>query len=239
MTIYAGTSGFQYDFWRGSFYPDDLPTESMLAYYSRVFSAVELNSTFYRMPKTEVVERWAESTPKRFRFVVKASRRITHEARIEGEPCRSSVEYLWSKLERFGSRLGAVLFQLPPTLECDLDRLRAFFAMIPTDPAVRVALEFRHASWFCEPVYEALREANVCLCIGDYEGAGVVPDGQTPWVVTTSWGMIRLRDEAYTPEALQSWADRITATWSDAFLFFKHEENGPDLVTAFRECCSG
>jgi len=222
----VGTSGFAYDFWRGSFYPEELDEAHMLAFYARSFSTVEINNTFYRIPKAAVVEKWASSVPASFRFVIKASRRITHQARLEG--CQDSIEYMVGQLAPLGEKLGAVLFQCAPTLRFDLPRLRGFLAMWPKD--LRAALEFRHSSWFCADTYACLQDHGVAMCIGDYEGEGVVPGGATPFEKTASFGYVRLRDEGYEDAALQAWAVRIAATFPEAYVFFKHEETAPELV---------
>ena len=126
---YVGSSGFSYDFWRGSFYPDDLPADSMLGFYARSFRAVEINNTFYRMPKADVMRRWAECVPAGFRFTIKASRRITHMSRLKD--AADNVAYLYKQLEPLSAHLGPVLYQCPPNLKKDTDRLRAFLGVMP------------------------------------------------------------------------------------------------------------
>lgn len=222
MDTYVGTSGYSYDFWKGTFYPETIKPAEMLAFYARRFRTVEINNTFYRMPKTEVVSRWAEAVPAQFRFVIKASRRITHRKRLR--ECEDDVAYLYSVLEPLGDKLGATLFQCPPYLRKDVTRLREFLSCLPSH--ARPVLEFRHDSWFCDEVFDALREHDCVLCIADYED----DREQTPWLATASWGMLRLRAESYTDAALASWAERMQEHWDTAYVFFKHEQTAPNLV---------
>jgi len=224
----VGTSGFAYDFWKGSFYPEELDDAHMLAFYSRSFTTVEVNNTFYRMPKRDVMERWAKTVPANFRFTIKASRRITHVAKLRD--CQDSVDYLYRQLEPLGPKLGAVLFQCPPSLEIDLARLQAFVGMLPE--GARAAIEFRHPSWFEDDVFACLREAGVAMCIGDYDAEedAPLPTGETPFVPTAPWGYVRLRDSGYDDAALEQWARRIGDAWTESFVFFKHEQSAPELV---------
>ena len=237
MKAYVGTSGFAYDFWKGDFYPEKISSAQMLEFYGGQFNTVELNNTFYRMPKTEVVQRWADAVPADFRFVIKASRRITHVARLGDTD--DSVEYLFSKLEPLGDRLGAVLFQCPPNLRKDLPRLEGFLARLPQ--GARCVLEFRHDSWFSDDVYAALRKSEVALCIGDYEGAksNVIKGGQTPIVATASYGYLRLREEDYDEPGLRKWVDTIQGKWDEAYVFFKHEETAPTNVRRMHSALNG
>lgn len=228
MTVRVGTSGFAYDFWKGSFYPADLKADQMLAFYGSQFCTVEINNTFYRMPKTEVLEKWAGCVPDDFRFVIKASKRITHDAKLEG--CRDSVDYLYGKLAALGEKLGAVLFQCPPFLRRSDERLREFLSMLPA--RAQAVLEFRHPSWFCDDVFQRLRDAGVSLCVGEYEGKlhESLENGDTPLVVTAGLGYLRLREETYGDEALARWAARIEGRWAETYVFFKHEETAPEMV---------
>ena len=165
LRLFAGASGFSYKPWKGPFYPADLPDAEMLGYYAARLPAVEINNTFYRLPKATVLEDWAAQTPDGFRFVLKASRRITHIQRLKdvGE----LVAYLFKTAGTLGAKLGPLLFQLPPHLKKDLDRLRAFLDLVPADR--RVALEFRNASWFEDDVFEALRAHDAALCVAETE----------------------------------------------------------------------
>jgi len=230
MRLFPGTSGFSYKEWKGSFYPDDLPARSFLDYYAEHFPTVEINNTFYRLPKPEVLEGWSSQVGEDFVFVLKASRRITHFKRLKevDEP----LAYFLQSAKSLGDRLGPLLFQLPPNFKQDLDRLRDFLTLIPDD--LRVVMEFRHPSWFDEAVYDLLRENGAALCAVDSGG-----ETDPPLVQTTDWGYARLRRVEYTDAHLQAWCDQIRSQkWTDAFVFFKHEDagTGPRLARRFQEC---
>jgi uncharacterized protein YecE (DUF72 family) len=232
MQIRVGTSGFSYKEWKGSFYPGDLKNADMLSYYAGRFSSVEINNTFYRMPKASVLEGWAEQVPPDFLFVLKASQQITHRKRLKeaGEP----LAYLLETAATLGDRLGPLLFQLPPNLKKDVDRLRDFLALLPEGRPF--AFEFRHETWSDAEVHDALREGNCALVCADTEASG--EDG-APIVPTADWGYLRLRRCDYTADELRPWADRIRAQpWERAFVFFKHEDDRPlawETIRAFRD----
>src|SRR5688500_2553333 len=156
--LWVGASGYSYKEWKGSFYPDDIKPDAMLAFYAQRLPAVEINNTFYQMPKASVLEHWAEATPEHFRFAIKASRRISHDARLKADAAADSVDYLYRTLATLGAKRGPVLFQLPPFLKKDLPRLRDFLQVLPDDH--RAAFEFRNASWFDDDVYAALKDAG-------------------------------------------------------------------------------
>lgn len=226
MHVLVGTSGYSYKEWKGSFYPADLPNDDMLAYYGERFQTVEINNTFYRMPKESVLRAWSAQVGDGFRFVLKASRQITHIKRLKdvAEP----VSYLLNTAQTLGRKLGAILFQLPPNMKKDVARLQALLAGIPKKR--RVALEFRHDSWHDDEVYDTLRAHDAALCIADTD------DGAPNVVGTAGWGYLRLRREAYDDAALAGWAHRLSEhQWSDAYVFFKHEDagTGPALAQRF------
>ena len=217
MRVWVGTSGFSYPPWRGSFYPAKLPANDMLAFYAQQLPTVEINNTFYRMPTPALLERWSAATPADFVFALKCSRRITHELRLHD--AQTAVERFASGAATLGSKLGPVLFQLPPWLHKDQERLQAFLTVLAqAGHGIRPAFEFRHASWFCDEIYATLRAAGAALCIAEAEKLA------TPLEATTSWGYLRLRREDYTPAALDAWAERIVGQpWSEAHVFVKHE----------------
>jgi uncharacterized protein YecE (DUF72 family) len=226
MRLRAGTSGFSYKEWKGPFYPEKLPNKDMLGYYAERLSTVEINNTFYRMPKPAVLEGWAEKVPEDFVFVLKASRRITHHARLK-EDSFDSVEYLWKVAGALGPHLGPILFQLPPNLKKDVPRLQSFMGVLPE--GLRAAFEFRNDSWLDDEVYGALREAGHALCLAEMDDSGSAT--LTP---TTNWGYLRLRREDYSDDDLRAWLDAIRSQpWKEAFVFFKHEDEGaaPRLAT--------
>ncbi len=219
MTLRTGTSGYAYKPWKGSFYPEDLKNDQMLAYYSSRLAAVEINNTFYRMPSESVLETWAEQTPDTFRFVLKASRRITHFKRLKG--CESELEYFLETSLTLGERLGGLLFQLPPNFKKDAERLEAFLDELP--PKCRAAFEFRHDSWFDDETYELLRSHDgATLCIAETE-----PDQWPEIPETSDWAYLRLRRDDYSDEDIEAWAERVRQhDWSEVYAFFKHEDAG-------------
>jgi len=226
MNLYVGTSGYSYKEWKGSFYPEDLPDKQMLRYYGEQFRSVEINNTFYRMPKESVLETWAEQVPGDFKFVLKASQRITHMQRLKN--AGDSVTYLVKIAAVLKDRLGPLLFQLPPNMKKDLPRLREFLALLPPEPPS--AFEFRHQSWFDEETFALLRERQVALCIAEAE------DGvEVPFVSTANWGYLRLRRPDYGDAELKAWSERVRAqNWRNAFVFFKHEDEGKGPLMAKR-----
>jgi uncharacterized protein YecE (DUF72 family) len=219
MAIWVGTSGYNYPEWRGSFYPEKLATAKMLPFYAERLATVEINYTFYRSPNPSILAGWSRQTPPHFRLTLKAPRRITHDARLRD--CAESLQYFLSTAGTLGSKLGMLLFQLPPFLRKDLAVLDAFLEAFPA--GVRAAFEFRHASWLSDEVFERLRARNLALCIADSEKM------TTPVEVTSAWGYFRLRDEGYTPSDIEQWARTIrekTARCSDVYVYFKHEQAG-------------
>jgi len=214
----VGTSGYSYKEWKGIFYPEKLPQKEMLEYYATQLSTVEINNTFYRMPRASVVEGWGEKVPETFRFVFKASQRITHFKRLKN--AEDETGYLIATLENLGDRLGAILFQMPPNMKKDLERLHDFLGTLPK--GIKGALEFRHDSWRDDAVFDALRAHNLAWCIADTE-----KEDDTPMVSTADWGYLRLRRPDYDAAALDAWVERIGAQqWQYAFVFFKHEDAG-------------
>ena len=217
MRILVGTSGWSYKGWKGGFYPGDLPADDMLRYYAGRFPTVEINNSFYRIPSEKVLLEWAEQVPPEFRFVLKASRRITHINRLTDAD--GSLGYMLRTVNLLGERLGPTLFQCPPSLRLDLARLREFLALVPR--TWRAALEFRHDSWHTEEVYQALRGHDVALVAVDED------EGSGPLVATASWGYLRLRRTLYDEAQLRDWSARIGAQpWSEAYVFLKHDEEG-------------
>jgi uncharacterized protein YecE (DUF72 family) len=224
--LLAGASGYSFKEWKGTFYPENVKPEAMLGYYAERLPTVEINSTFYRMPKVSVLQNWASVTPHSFRFAIKASRRITHFARLEAERARDSVEFLYRNLAALGAKRGPVLYQLPPFLKKDLPRLQEFLAVLPA--AHGAAFEFRNPSWFCDEVYDALKRAGAALCLSERED-----DAPPPLVETAPWGYVRLRLETYSEHDLRQWAQRLLATgWHEIHVYFMHEPTAPGYAAA-------
>ena len=227
MRALAGTSGYSYAEWKGSFYPEDLPSAEMLRFYAGKLPAVEINNTFYRMPKETVLLDWASKVPLSFRFAIKASQRITHYGRLKD--VASEVEYFTRVTSVLGERRGPTLFQLPPNLKKDLPRLAEFLEVLPR--GWRSAFEFRHSSWFEDDVYQTLRAKDAALVIADHD------DFETPAVRTASWGYARLHRLTYDDAGLAAWRERLAGLGADElYVFFKHDEtagSGPAAAEAF------
>jgi uncharacterized protein YecE (DUF72 family) len=219
--LWAGASGYAFKEWKGSFYPDKIDADAMLAWYAERLPTVEINNTFYQMPKVAVLEHWAQATPESFRFAIKASRRITHDARLVASAAADSVAYLYKNLATLGAKRGPVLFQLPPFLKKDLPRLADFLQLLPAGH--QAAFEFRHDSWFDDGVYALLQGAGAVLCLSEREDQAA-----PPLVQTADWGYVRLRLENYTLGDLEAWAARVAGTrWQQTHVYFMHEPTAP------------
>ena len=219
--IVAGASGYSFKEWKGTFYPEKMKPEDMLAFYSARLPTVEINNTFYQMPKAEVLENWAKTTPDDFKFAIKASRRITHMSRLKADTAADSVKFLYATLAVLQAKRGPVLFQLPPFLKKDLPRLNEFLALLPSGH--NAAFEFRNDSWFDDDVYAALKAAGASLCFSERED-----NAPPPLVETAPWGYVRLRLETYSDADLEQWAERLAATaWREIYVYFMHEPTAP------------
>lgn len=237
MRLLAGTSGFSYAPWKGTFYPADLPASRMLAHYAERLPAVEVNNTFYRMPTRSLLTGWAQKVPASFRFAIKAPRRITHQRRLKD--VGDDMAFFLQQLALLEERLGAILFQLPPTMRADRERLAGFLEHLPS--GTRAAFEFRHPSWDEEEVHRLLAERSFARVAADVDDQ---PEPELPVPAAggrgegrgredAGWGYLRLRRSLYRPEDLERWAVRLERTgWSEACVFFKHEDAGvgPELA---------
>ncbi len=225
--VFVGTSGYNYPEWRGTFYPGKFSTDKMLGFYAERFATVEINYTFYRMPTEKLLAGWAAGTPDRFTFTLKAPRRITHDAKLQR--CEDLMQSFCRTARTLGPKLGVLLFQLPPTFKKDADVLRAFVELVPE--GTRAAFEFRHPSWHDAEVFDTLRARNAALCVADSEKMS------TPLEVTADYAYFRLRDEGYQQPDIERWADTVGALQgvTDAFVYFKHEEQGlgPEFARRF------
>jgi len=227
MRVLCGTSGYDYQPWRGRFYPENLPKAQMLSYYASRFGAVEINYTFRHLPSEKAASGWASRVPDGFRFALKAWQRITHHARLRktGEMVASFNE----AARKLGPKLGPVLYQLPPNLKRDDTLFAEFLAQLPRD--VPAAFEFRHESWFADETFRALEGAGAALCVAESEELA------TPRVRTAPFGYLRLRRLDYKKRDLDSWAAwvRDVGFTADVTAFFKHEDEakGPGFARAF------
>ena len=225
MTVWIGTSGWQYRDWRGRFYPMETATKRWLEFYAAAFATVESNNAFYNLPERRVFEAWAERTPDDFVMAVKVSRYLTHIKRL-AEP-KEPVARFVDRVRGLGSKLGPVLVQLPPTFRCNVERLRATLDEFPAE--FRVAVEFRHDSWYVDEVRALLTERRAALCLADRRGP------LTPLWRTADWTYLRFHEGRSAPlpcygrRALDTWAEKVAATWSadeDAWVYFNNDPRG-------------
>ncbi len=225
MPVLVGTSGWQYASWRGRFYPEKLPQAGWLEHYAARFAVVEVNNAFYRLPEASTFEAWAHRTPDDFVVAVKASRYLTHIKRLAdpAEPVGRFIE----RATHLGPKLGPVLLQLPPNLPADLGRLHGCLEQFPDD--VRLAVEFRHPSWFRDETREVLGRQGAALCLADS------PRRQTPVWRTAGWGYVRFHEGRASPrpcygrQALNTWARRLADLWGpgdDVYAFFNNDPQG-------------
>lgn len=225
--LYVGTSGYSYKEWKGSFYPEKLSAKEMLSFYASRLQAVELNNTFYRLPQRSIVESWKAQVPDNFRFSVKASQRITHFKRLKD--VADETRFMLETVSALADRLGVVLFQLPPNMKKDVERLETFLKDLPADTPA--AFEFRHPTWFDDEVLALLRSQNRALCVSDTDDMPVSHIDKT-----ADWGYMRLRRINYSEADLKEWINRMRAQdWKTTFVFFKHEDEGtgPKLAAQF------
>ena len=229
MNLYVGTSGYSYPKWKGKFYPKDLPAKGMLRYYGEQFRSVEYNGTFRKMPKLEAVEKWAAEVPADFQFAIKAPQQITHIKRLKDS--KALVSNVFKIAAVLKKRLGPVLFQLPPNFKKDTARLSEFLALLPKRS--RAAFEFRHETWFDDETFDLLKKHKVALCIAETDD-----ELKVPFVATADWGYLRLRRENYSDTELKTWVKKAQKQdWSDAFVYFRHEDTakGPRFAKRFLE----
>jgi uncharacterized protein YecE (DUF72 family) len=227
--ILIGTSGWQYEHWRGRFYPRDMAKARWLELFASHFPTVEVNNSFYRLPSEHAFAEWRARTPEGFVFAVKASRYITHVRRLN-DP-KEPVQLLWSRARALGPKLGPVLFQLPPSLPADAERLHGLLAALPD--GMRAAVEFRHPSWMVKQVYELLDQAGAALVVADRPGVRV------PEVTTGGWAYIRFHQghphaPGYAREKLRRWAERLAnLPANDVFVYFNNDAGGAAIQDAY------
>jgi uncharacterized protein YecE (DUF72 family) len=234
LTVWIGTSGWQYRHWLGRFYPDRPRIDDDLAYYAARFATVELNGTFYRLPAPDTFDAWRRRVPDDFVFAVKASRFLTHIKRMRdpGEP----VARLMSRTARLGEKMGPILLQLPPTMRCDEGLLNETLEAFPRDP--RIAIEFRHDSWFTRSTRRLLERRGVALCIADRASRLASPAWDT-----SEWGYMRLHagqgspESCYGRQALEARAQLVRAVYgpdAHVFVYFNNDGHGCALRDARR-----
>lgn len=229
-----GTSGYNYKHWRGPFYPERYGAAKMLAFYAERFDTVELNTTFYRLPPKNAVERWRENSPDHFLFAAKGSRFITHMKKLK-DPV-PALERYFDHIGGLREKLGPIVFQLPPFWQLDLDRLTAFLEVLPGGH--RYAFEFRNPTWHCDRVFRALESHNAAFCPFDIAGY------QSPILLTADFAYVRLHGPgpgkyqgSYSDEALSGWATKLQE-WRRqlraVYLYFDNDMNGSAVGDALR-----
>ena len=229
--ILVGTSGYNYPhWWNGVFYPSDLPQRKWLEFYAENFDTVELNVSFYRLPKKEVFEGWYKRTPKKFFFAVKGSRFITHIKRLKD--CREPLSLLMDHASPLKDKLGTMLWQLPPRFKFQKERLEEFCVLLSTLPRAkrsRHAFEFRDESWLSQEVFRILEEFNFASCIAHGSGLPIVDSVTSDFVYLRLHGGEVLYGSNYSDKELKGWAERIGG-WEtkgkDVFVYFNNDAFG-------------
>ena len=235
MKLLVGTSGFAFKEWKGVFYPKGTKDDAMLGFYSSRYPTVEINNTFYQLPKEKTLLDWASRVPAAFQFAIKASQRITHFTRLKPESAEV-VEYLLKTVGVLGERLGPILFQLPPNMKRDDERLSSFLGRLPRGR--KYAMEFRHESWFDDVTFAALRDNDVAFVVSEQE------DFASPVLATASWTYMRPHRLDYDASGFATWAGRLRELGRETnYVFFKHDHvpeggAGPLAVQSFVAACN-
>lgn len=229
MKAYTGTSGYSYKEWKGNFYPAKISADKMLSYYSGRLTAVEINSTFYRMPTADTVGPWKEKVPKGFLLAVKAPQIITHIKRLRN--VKQETKFLFQVLSILEKQLGCVLFQFPAGFKENNALLKDFLALIPAK--MPCAFDFRNKTWFNPETYALLSRRNFSMCLEDTDEAPV-----KEIISTADWGYFRMRRQEYNNRAISEWSKKIASQkWKKVFVFFKHEDDtaarGPQMALYF------
>jgi len=229
LQVFVGTSGWSYPSWKPGFYPQKTPQTKFLEYYASQLNSVEVNYTFRRLPTAPMLSKWLAAASNDFRFSFKASERITHILRLEG--CGGELEVLSRALApaQETGQMGVVLFQLPPNFKLNLDRFRSFL-QDAAGSGLRLAFEFRNATWFCDAVYDTLRSHNAALCVAES------PDLETPDIMTASFSCYRLRksDDSDAKIAEVAATLRKRSLEGEVFAYFKHEDEPTGALSAMK-----
>lgn len=225
--VYVGCSGFSYKHWAGGvFYPEGVAQRKWLEYYAGRFGTVEMNVTFYRLPKEETFKSWRERTPDDFLFVFKGSRFITHRQGLKG--ASDSVKRFMDSVSLVGDKLGPVLWQTKPSYQKDLPRLKSFIKVLSGWPGTRYAFEFRHESWFDDEVYGILAEAGMTAVRGDYKERLPKPSDEFSFIYVRRHGPQRYSG-SYTTDQLRADAKDI-GKWlkagKDVYVYFNNDIGG-------------
>ena len=223
--IRIGCSGWQYQHWRNEFYPAGLPQSCWFAHYVLSFDTVEINNSFYWLPKVGTFAKWRDQAPRRFLYAVKASRFLTHMKKLK-DP-EEPIARFFNRTKHLGSHLGPVLYQLPPRWAVDLPRFEHFLAVLPRD--VRHTVEFREMSWYDERVYELLRRYKVAMCIHDMDGSASKRILVGPFVYVRLHHGTKKYGGRYSDARLDDWAGWLSehaAEGLDVFVYFNNDADG-------------
>jgi len=227
MNIYVGTSGFAHKEWEGKFYPEKISPKGMLRFYAERLNTVEINNTFYHMPKESMLKSWAEQVPRDFVFALKAPQVITHMKQLRN--VFEQTEYLYRSLSVLDRKLGPILFQFPKSFHIDRPALEGFLALIPGTASC--AFDFRSPTWLEGGTLDLLSEKGCSWCLEDTDENLI-----EKIISTASWGYLRLRRSDYTDADLSQWAERILLQkWERAFVYFKHEAKGAEMAMHFQK----
>lgn len=229
--IRIGTSGWYYDHWKERFYPAELPRSKWFEYYARHFDTVEINNTFYHLPKEQTLQRWHELAPENFLFAVKANRYITHIKKLNdaSEP----LERFFERVNLLKDKLGPILYQLPPSLHKNLDLLAGFIKLLPKDKLA--VFEFRHESWYADETFDLLGKSGVGFCIHD------MPGNESPRIVTGEIIYLRFHGTtdryagSYPKSQLQDWANWLKTQARKAraiYVYFNNDSQAHAIKNA-------
>jgi len=230
--FYVGVSGFSYAGWKGTFYPEDLKTEDFLSYYSKHLMSVEINSSFYAPPRLNVLKNWSDKTGKEFKFSFKAPRKITHISKLGNGSSRDALSFSKS-VSSLGSKSGPILFQLPPYMKLDYDRLGGFLS--ETEDIKERVFEFRNPSWFQNSTFRLLEKEGVSFCVAETD------EGKPEVKAVGALAYFRLRRENYSESEIDSWSktiQEVSEECDESFVYLRHDETGKNALLAKRLAAS-
>jgi uncharacterized protein YecE (DUF72 family) len=222
--IYIGCSGWQYRHWSGDFYPPALPQRLRLEYYATRFETVEVNNSFYKLPTEGLMAGWHDRVPEHFMFAVKASRYLTHMKKLRTPD--ASLAILFERAQELKSKLGPVLYQLPPQLHNNVERLKQFLGKLDRYPAVKHVLEFRHPSWYNDNVLTLLEQHDVAMCLHDMAGSEGPREAVATFLYVRFHGTLDKYAGGYSSQSLGEWARWLCRQKKPAFVYFNNDVGG-------------
>ena len=235
-TVFVGTSGYAYRHWKGVFYPEELPSHKWLKFYTEHFNSVEINSTFYRIPKQSTTRGWLKKVPDDFRYTLKANRGITHYGRLRGERATKSLEDFFEAITPAKERTGCILYQLPPSLRRDDSLLEDFCSLLAEEYGDwKHAIEFRHNSWLDEATFQTLRRHNICYVLVSGPKQKFEEEVTAPFSYIRLHGATRWYSYNYSKEELKVWANvakRLLKRCDELFVYFNNDDNAYAVYNA-------